>query len=63
MYPFTKQLIKYKYDDQNLKLGMLILDVKGNYHSQVKKYASYYKREEDLVVIEPRWKYKIQSTR
>ena len=51
MYPFTKQLIKYKYNDSSKKLGMLILDVKGNYYSQVKKYAKYYKREEDLIVI------------
>lgn len=59
MYPFTKQLIKYKYDDKDLKLGMLVLDVKGNYYSQVKKYANYYKREEDLVIIELRWRYKV----
>lgn len=52
MYPFTRQLIKYKYDDEDKKLGMLILDVKGNYYSQVKKYAKYYRREKDLVVIE-----------
>ena len=51
MYPFTKQLIKYKYNDSSKKLGMLILDVKGNYYSQVKKYAKYYKREDDLIVI------------
>lgn len=55
MYPFTRQLIKYKYDDEAQKLGMLILDVKGNYYSQVKKYASYYRREDDLVIIELRW--------
>ena len=51
MYPFTKQLIKYKYNDSSKKIGMLILDVKGNYYSQVKKYAKYYKREDDLIVI------------
>ncbi|MCI8620451.1 MAG: hypothetical protein HFJ50_01130 [Clostridia bacterium] len=59
MYPFTRQLIKYKYQDYNSKLGMLILDVKGNYYSQVEKYASYYRRNEDLIVIELRWKYQI----
>lgn len=57
MYPFTRQLIKYKYDDENLKLGMLILDVKGNYYSQVKKYVSHYRRQDDLVIIELRWIY------
>ena len=59
MYPFTRQLIKYKYNDKNLKLGMLVLDVKGNYYSQVMKYANFYKREDDLVIIELRRKYKI----
>ena len=57
MYPFTKQLIKYKYNDERKKLGMLILDVKGNYYSQVKKYAEHYKRKDDLIVIELRRKY------
>lgn len=59
MYPFTRQLIKYKYQEDNSKLGMLILDVKGNYYSQVKKYASYYRRTQDIVLIELRWEYKI----
>lgn len=54
MYPFTRQLIKYEYDNPDKKLGMLILDVKGNYYSQVQKYASYYRRQDDLVVIELR---------
>ena len=57
MYPFTRELIKYKYFDINKKLGMLILDVKGNYYSQVKKYAYHYLREDDLVVIELRRKH------
>ncbi len=54
MYPFTRQLIKYHCNDSNKKLGMLILDVKGNYYSMVKKYATYYGRKEDLIVIEIR---------
>ena len=54
MYPLTKQLIAYKSNDNNKKLGMLILDVKGNYYSQVKKYASFYNRLDDLIVIEIR---------
>lgn len=59
MYPFTRQLIRYHYDDSSSKLGMLILDVKGNYYSQVQKYASFYRRENDCIVIELRWKYPI----
>ena len=57
MYPFSRQLIKYKYNDTSQKLGMLILDVKGNYYKQVQKYAAHYKRKEDLIVIELRRKY------
>ena len=39
MYPFTKQLIEYKSNNSEEKLGMLILDVKGNYHLQVRNYC------------------------
>lgn len=52
MYPFTDQLIGYKNQDDNEKLGMLILDVKGNYHNQVKKYCEKYNRINDLITIE-----------
>ena len=52
MYPFTEQLIKYKNSNPNEKLGMLILDVKGNYHKQVKEYCEKYNRLEDLITIE-----------
>ena len=54
MYPFTRQLIEYKHSDISKKIGMLILDVKGNYYSKVKEYASFYNRLDDLVVIEIR---------
>jgi len=52
MYPFTKQLMEYKSNIAKEKLGMLILDVKGNYFLQVEKYAKKYKREQDLLVID-----------
>ena len=52
MYPITKQLIEYKSNNSKEKLGMLILDVKGNYHLQVKKYALDYQREDDLIVLD-----------
>lgn len=54
MYPFTRQLIEYNYDNPSKKLGMLILDVKGNYYSMVKKYANFYNRADDLIIIELR---------
>lgn len=52
MYPFTKQLMEYKSNITNEKLGMLILDVKGNYYLQVKKYANIYEREQDLIILD-----------
>lgn len=51
MYPFTKQLIEYKFDNKKEKLGLLILDVKGNYHKQVEKYCNLCNRQKDLVVL------------
>ena len=51
MYPFTEQLIKYNSLHPNNKLGLLILDVKGNYFKQVKQFAVKYKLEKDLVEI------------
>ena len=52
MYPFVKQLIEYKADSEEEKLGMLILDVKGNFYKQVKIYAEEFNRLDDLYVIE-----------
>lgn len=52
MYPITKQLIKYSNNNPDKKLALLILDVKGNYHTQVYEYAKFYNRLEDLIVLE-----------
>lgn len=46
MYPFTKQLIQ-----NPLHMGMLILDVKGNYYPKVLEYAQNYQRENDIIPI------------
>lgn len=51
MYPFTEQLIKHNSLNPNNKLGILILDVKGNYFKQVKQFASKYNLEKDLIEI------------
>jgi len=48
MYPFIKQLIDY--DDP--PIGMLVLDVKGNFFQQVKSYAKDKNRLDDLSIIE-----------
>ena len=47
MYPFTKQLIQYNHKNPNNKIGMLILDVKGNYHIQVQKFVKEYDLQKD----------------
>lgn len=57
MYPFTRQLLEYKYNDANSKIGMLILDVKGNYFSQVYNYAQNIGRFNDLIEIKIKGKY------
>ena len=58
MYPFTKQLIYFKSNIENEKIGMLILDVKGNYQYQVKEFCEEFDRNDDLIVIELGGKYK-----
>ena len=58
MYPFTKQFIKYKYNFEKEKLGMLILDVKGNFHKFVQNCVDEFNRGEDLIIIEVGGKYK-----
>ena len=52
MYPFTKQLLEFNSNNPSKKIGMLILDVKGNYYNQVKKYAKQFGLESDLIIIE-----------
>lgn len=52
MYPFSKQLIRYKSNDFAQKLGILILDVKGNFYKQIVEYANNYNRLSDVCVIE-----------
>ena len=58
MYPFTKQLIQYCNNNSQNKIGMLILDVKGNYYIKVSEFAKQFNRENDLIVISLGGKYK-----
>ena len=58
MYPFCKQLIKYSNNNIFDKIGMLILDVKGNFYKQVLKYAQDTNRINDVIVIELNGSYK-----
>lgn len=58
MYPFTKQLIEYSCKDYFQKIGMLVLDVKGNYYLKVSEFAKNCGRESDLIVVSLGGKYK-----
>lgn len=58
MYPFCKQLINYSANNIFEKIGMLILDVKGNFYKQVLHYAKLANRTDDVIVIELNGKYK-----
>ena len=51
MYPFTKQLIEFSCTDVSNKIGMLVLDVKGNYYVKVSEFARNCGREDDLIVL------------
>ena len=50
MYPFTKQLLTYNSQNSD-KIGLLILDVKGNYFKQVEKFAYDLSLENDIIEI------------
>ena len=58
MYPFTKQLIDFQCNNNEEKLGMLILDVKGNYYLKVLEFAMDCNRLSDVIVISVNGKYK-----
>lgn len=51
MYPFTHQFLSYKALHPNDPIGMLILDVKGNYFRQVETYAKKFHLLDDLIVL------------
>lgn len=57
MYPFCEQLISYEALNEFKKIGMLILDVKGNFYNQVLEFAKKHFRENDVIVIELNGKY------
>ncbi len=58
MYPFAKQLINYMSNSKSNKLGMLILDVKGNFYKAIYNFCVQANRLSDLYVIELGGKFK-----
>ena len=51
MYPFTRQLLEFNKNNPSHKIGMLILDVKGNFYKQVIEYSQKYNLLKDIIVI------------
>jgi len=51
MYPFCRQLINYKSNNSKEKLGLLILDVKGNFYKEVINFCKEANRINDLIII------------
>lgn len=58
IYPFCNQLINYNNNNFNNKIGMLILDVKGNLHYKIKELCILANRKKDYIVLELGGKYK-----
>ncbi len=51
--PIMHQIMEFKPHDVNLKIGGLVLDVKGDFVEYVKKLATEFDRSNDLVIIKP----------
>jgi hypothetical protein len=51
MYPYVEQLLRWKGDDGERKLGGLILEVKGDFCGQVKSILARSERPDDYVEI------------
>lgn len=51
LYPFLKQLMEFNSRFPKRKIGMLILDVKGNFYQQVLAFAKQFHLEQDLIVL------------
>lgn len=58
IYPLTKQLIFYQNQNKERKIGLLILDVKGNLKNKINEYTKEVDRQEDLIIIKINGKYK-----
>nr|WP_319491683.1 type IV secretion system DNA-binding domain-containing protein [uncultured Desulfobacter sp.] len=52
-YPMVEQFFEYCPDQQDLKFGGLILDVKGDFVKQVTQYAEKYFRSQDVIKVRP----------
>ena len=51
MYPFAEQILAYRHTDPARRIGGLVLEVKGDFCSQVRGLLGRYGREEDYIEI------------
>src|SRR3989475_11118474 len=51
MYPFAEQILAYKADDKDKRVGGLILEVKGDFCRKIKDILTRYNRSEDYIEI------------
>ncbi len=51
MYPFAEQILAYRADDPNRRVGGLILEVKGDFCGKVREILKRYGRGEDYIEI------------
>src|SRR5882672_6144404 len=51
MYPYAEQLIAYRADDSDKRIGGLVLEVKGDFCHKVKDILKRHGREDDYVEV------------
>jgi hypothetical protein len=51
MFPFAEQLLAYQADDENKRIGGLVLEVKGDFCNKVRGILERHGRKEDYVEI------------
>ena len=51
IYPFVNQFLKFNSSNRTEKIGMLILDVKGNFYQYVSSVANKFNLQDDVIVI------------
>jgi hypothetical protein len=51
MYPYVEQLVRWKSDDPDRKIGGLVLEVKGDFCRQVRGILTRHGREADYVEV------------
>ena len=51
MYPFAEQILAYKADDKEKRIGGLVLEVKGDFCKKIKEILAKHDRVEDYIEI------------